>query len=104
MWAYIIYLAVHDNVYQIFGLLVPWILVFGYLRTLPNWGYTATVAIFTPIVIDLGRLPYGDALPAGNYALLRIEENVIGIAIGIVLTLIIFPVFATDLLKDNIQS
>jgi hypothetical protein len=104
MWAYITYLAVNDNVYQTFGMLVPWILFFGYLRLLPSWGYTAAVATITPILIDLGRIPYGNALPAGNYALLRIEENVIGIAVGVFLTLIIFPVFATDVLKDNIQG
>ena len=104
VWAYVIYLAVHDNVYQTFGMLVPWILFFGYLRPLPNWGYTAVMATVTPILIGLGRIPYGNALPAGDFALLRIEENLIGIAVAIILTLIIFPVFAMDLLKDNIQS
>ena len=58
----------------------------------------------TAIVINLGRLPYASQLPGGNYALLRIEENLVGIAIGSVLTLMIFPVFAIDLLKENIQS
>ncbi len=53
---------------------------------------------------SLGRIPYGDVLPAGNYALLRIEENLVGIGVAIILTLIIFPVFVIDLLKDNIQS
>jgi hypothetical protein len=104
MWAYITYLAVHDNVYQTFGMLVPWILVFGYVRSLPNWTYAVIMATITPILINLGRIPYGDALPAGNFALLRIEENLVGIGIAIVLTIVIFPVFATDLLKDNIQS
>jgi hypothetical protein len=74
------------------------------MKLLPNWTYTATIAAITPIVIDLGRLPYGDALPAGDFALLRIEQSFIGITIAAVLTLIIFPVFAIDLLKDSIQS
>jgi hypothetical protein len=104
MWAYITYLSVYDHVYHTFGMLVPWILAFGYLRLLPNWGYAATVAAFTPILITLGRIPYGDAVPAGNYALLRIEENLVGIAVAIILTIIIFPVFAIDVLKNNIQS
>jgi hypothetical protein len=104
MWAYVTYLSVHDNVYQTFGMLVPWIIVFGYLRTFPSWGYTAVVATITPVLISLGRIPYGDALPTGNYALLRIEENLVGIGVAIILTLVIFPVFAIDLLKDNIQS
>ena len=104
MWAYVTYIAVNDDVYKTFGMLVPWIIVFGYLKLLPEWGYAATVAAFTPILITLGRIPQGDSLPAGNYALLRIEENLVGIAIAVVLTLVIFPVFAIDSLKNNIQS
>ncbi|CAF0897883.1 unnamed protein product [Didymodactylos carnosus] len=50
------------------------------------------------------RLPFGDAVPAGNYALLRIEEKLIGILIEIFLAMGIFPVFAIDLLKENIQK
>ncbi|CAF4474994.1 unnamed protein product [Rotaria sp. Silwood2] len=69
-----------------------------------KWGDTASVALFTPILINLGRLPHGDTLPAGNYALLRIEENFVGTAIASILTVTIFPVFAIDLLKENIQK
>jgi hypothetical protein len=104
VWAYVTYLCVHDNVYQTLGMLSPWIFVFSYLKLLPNWDYTATVAAFTAVLINLGRLPFGDTLPAGNYALLRIEENFVGITIAVILTLLIFPIFAIDLLKDNIQS
>ena len=103
-WAYVTYLSVHDNTYQTLGMISPWIFLFSSLRLLPNWGYTATVATFTPFVINLGRLPYGDALPAGNYTLLRIEESFVGIIIAVVLALLIFPIFAIDLFKDNIQS
>lgn len=104
MWSYITYLLVRDQIFETFVLLIPWISVFAYLRLVPTWGYTAVVALFTPILINLGRLPYGDALPAGNYALLRIEENFVGILIAGVLTLIIFPVFAIDVLKGSIRS
>ncbi|CAF5210237.1 unnamed protein product, partial [Rotaria magnacalcarata] len=98
------YLSVNDNVYNTLGMLVPWIFIFGYLRSLPEWGYAAAVAAFTPVLINLGRIPYGDIVPGGDYALLRIEENLVGIAIAIVLTLVIFPVFAIDILKNNIQG
>jgi hypothetical protein len=104
MWSYITYLLVHDNIFETFLILIPWIFLFSYLRLFPKWGYTAAVASFTPILVNLGRLPYGDALPAGNYALLRIEENLVGIIIAIILTMTIFPVYAIDLLKENIQS
>ncbi|CAF1333701.1 unnamed protein product [Adineta steineri] len=104
MWSYITYLLVHDNIFQTFLVLIPWIFLFGYLRLYPKWAYTAAVAAITPVLINLGRLPYGDKLPAGNYALLRIEENLVGILIAIILTMTIFPVFAIDLLKENIQK
>jgi hypothetical protein len=103
MWAYATYLAVGEDSYKIFGMLVPWLLLFGYLKLLPEWDYSATVAASTPIVVNLGRL-YGDVFRQGNHVLLRIEETIIGIGLGIVLTILIFPIFAVDLLKLNIQS
>jgi hypothetical protein len=84
-------------------MLVPWLLLFAFLKLLPRWDYTATVAASTPILINLGRL-YETNLPQANYALLRIQENLIGIGLGIALTMLIFPVFAVDLLKKNIQG
>ncbi|CAF1021837.1 unnamed protein product [Rotaria sordida] len=104
IWAYITYLLVHDNAYLTLVTLSPWIFIFAYLRLLPYWGYTAIVAAFTPILINLGRLPFGDAVPAGNFALIRIQESFVGITIAVILTLLIFPIFAIDLLKDNIQT
>jgi len=53
---------------------MPWIFVFSYLRLFPKLSYTAVVFVFTPILINLGRLLYGDTLPASNYALIRIEK------------------------------
>jgi hypothetical protein len=84
-------------------MLVPWLLVFGYLKLLPRWDYTATVAASTPIVVNLGRL-YGDVFRQGNYFFLRIQKTIIGIGLGVVLTIIIFPIFAVHSLKANIQG
>lgn len=104
IWAYVTYLSVADDSYKTLGMLAPWVLIFGYLKLVPDWGYTATVAAFTPVLINLGRLPLGDTVPAGDFALLRIEESFVGMGIAVVLTIVIFPIFAIDLLKDNIQS
>jgi len=98
MRSYITYLLVHNNIFETFLVLTPWIFLFSYLRLFPKWDHTAIVASFTPILINLGRLTYGDAAPTGNYALLRIEENLV----GIILTMSIFPVFVIDLLEENI--
>ena len=54
--------------------------------------------------IGWALLVYTTPLPEENFILLRIEENVIGIALSVILTVIISPVFAIDLLKKNIQS
>ena len=98
MWAYITYLAVKENIYQTFGMLVPWILFFGYVKSFPNWTYTAVVAIFTPIIINLGRLSYTTPVPEEDFIILRIEENIIGIGLAFLLTLLVIPIFAFDLL------
>jgi hypothetical protein len=73
------------------------------LKLLSQWDHTATVAASTSIVINLGRL-YGNVLQQGNYVLLRIQETIIGIGLSVILTLLIFPIFAVDLLKANIQG
>jgi hypothetical protein len=104
MWAYITYLSSGNDVYPTLLMLAPWIFFCGCMKLYPQWGYTVTVAASTPIIVNLGRLPYGDLIPAGNYALLRIQENLVGICIALVLTLAVFPIFAIDLLKQNIES
>jgi hypothetical protein len=103
MWAYAIYAAVGENIYKIFGMLIPWFFICGYLFLIPQWNNTATIAASTPIVVNLGRL-YGNASPQGDYALFRIEDTIIGVGLGAVLTILIFPVFAVDSLKSNIQG
>ena len=103
MWAYLTYLSVGDSVYKTVLMLGPWIFFCGYMKLYPQWAYTVTVAASTPIVVNLGRLPFADTLPAGDFALLRIQQNVIGIAIALGLTFLIIPVFAIDLLKENIH-
>jgi hypothetical protein len=103
MWAYVIYIAVGTDIYETFGMLVPWLLLFGYLKLSSKWDNTAVVAASTPIVTNLGRL-YNIELPEVNYVILRIQDNVIGIGLGIVLTILIFPIFAVDLLKSSIQG
>ena len=62
------------------------------------------MSISTPIMIHLDGLPYASLVSGGNYVLLRIEENLVGICVGSVLSLIIFSAFAMNVLKTDIQS
>lgn len=103
MWAYVIYVAVGPEPLKILGMMVPWTFLCGYLRLFPEWDYTAAVAASTPILVNLGRL-YATDLPQVNYVVHRIQENVIGIGLGIFLTMVIVPIFAIDLLKSNIHG
>ncbi|CAF1032359.1 unnamed protein product [Adineta steineri] len=103
MWSYAIYLAVGEVLYKICVMLVPWLFLFGYLKLVSHWDFLAPVAATTPILINLGQT-YGNVLREGNYVLLRIEETIIGIGLGAILTILIFPTFAVDMLKKNIQD
>lgn len=103
MWAYVIYISVGANSYKIMSMLVPWLFLFGYLKLLPRWDYTATVAASTPIFINLGRL-YAKDLPPVDYVIHRIQQNVIGIGLGIIFTICIVPKFAVILLKINTRG
>ncbi|CAF4332394.1 unnamed protein product, partial [Rotaria sp. Silwood2] len=104
MWGYVTCLSAGNDLFRTIIMLCPWIFCCGYMKSYPQWGYTVTIAALTPIIVNLGRLPFADSLPAGNYALLRIQQNVIGISIALVLAIIIFPLFAINLLKENIHT
>ncbi|CAF4839179.1 unnamed protein product [Rotaria sp. Silwood1] len=104
MWAYIVSVTALNNVVQIFGMLAPWIFGCGFLKLVPEWGPTVLVATTTPMMIVLGRLPYYTGAPIDASAVLSIKEIAVALGLGVVLTIIIFPQFAVDLLKENIQS
>ncbi|CAF3245551.1 unnamed protein product [Rotaria sp. Silwood2] len=104
MWAYIVSVTALNNVVQIFGMLAPWIFGCGFLKLVPEWGPTVLVSITTPMMIVLGRLPYYTGAPVDASAVFRIEQIAVALGLGVVLTIIIFPQFAIDLLKENIQT
>ncbi|CAF4173588.1 unnamed protein product [Rotaria sp. Silwood2] len=104
MWAYIVCVTALNNVVQIFGMLSPWIFGCGFLKLVPEWGPTVLVATTTPMIIVLGRLPYYTVAPVDASAVLRIKEIAVALGLGVVLTIIIFPQFAVDLLKENIRT
>jgi hypothetical protein len=45
-----------------------------------------------------------DSLSGENYSLLRIEQNFVGISLGLVVAIMFFPIFSIDLLKENIRK
>ena len=97
VFGYLCYLAVGNAKYHFFGLMVPWILVCTYARYSPSWSYAGTIATITPLIIILGNT-VGQYAPE-DYAILRIQENVLGICLGAVLNLLLFPISAADTLN-----
>ena len=97
IYGYLCYLAVGTSTYHFFAMMVPWILICTYARFNLSWSYAGTIATITPIVIILGNT-VGQFAPE-NFAILRIEENVLGILLGAALNLLLFPISAADSLN-----
>ena len=96
-YGYLCYLAVGTSTYHFFAMMVPWVLVCTYARFNLSWSYAGTIATITPILIILGNT-VGQYAPA-NFAILRIQENVLGICLGAALNLLLFPISAADSLN-----
>ena len=97
IYGYLCYLAVGTSTYHFFAMMVPWILICTYARFNLSWSYAGTIATITPIVIILGNT-VGQFAPE-DFAVLRIEENVLGILLGAALNLLLFPISAADSLN-----
>lgn len=82
---------------------VPFLLLCGLIKQNRQWGYFGSVAVTTGLIVSLGRNAYLDPL-VGDYSLLRIQQNVMGILLSLACSFITVPVFAIDLLKLNIVS
>jgi hypothetical protein len=91
------------NLYHIIGMYIPLLFVCGLIKQNKQWSYFGSITVTTGLIITLGRAAYIDPV-AGNYSLLRIQENVIGILLALVMSLISVPVHAVDLLKLNITG
>jgi len=116
IYGYFIYIAVtHNNpnetfdltnietVYKVMGLMAPFSLVCGVIRQNKQWSYFGFLANITALLVTLGRVPYQFPV-AGDYSLLRIQENALGICLSFVVSLITIPVFGLDLLKGHMRD
>lgn len=102
VYGYLAYSAVGNNMYYLLAMLLLWVFVMSYIRASQNYAYIGVIGSATAIIVTIGRIPYTDPIQ-GNYALLRIQQNSLGIAIALVVNLVVFPVLASDLIKHNIS-
>ena len=91
------------------ALLFLWMLVCAPFRLHPRWSYGGTVAIFTAPVVMFGWARYGaTVLSPSDLALARIQENVIGVLVYLVIDYVWWPNTATTklatVLKMNLRA
>ena len=97
----------NSRVGGLLALLFLWMVVCAPFRLHPRWFYAGTVAMFTAPIITVGWKLYGPAfLSPGDLALARIQDNVVGCLVYLVLDYAVLPTTATGkllgLLKGNI--
>jgi hypothetical protein len=114
IYSYFIYVAITNNnpsnefivgdtptLYYILAMVVPFALLNGMIKQNKNWSYFGSISITTCMIVTFGRLPYHSPPPA-NYSLLRIQENLVGMLLLFVCSVITVPVLAIDEFKMNL--
>ena len=86
------------------ALLFCWMVVCAPFRLHPRWFYAGTVAMFTAPIIAIGWMSYGAAfLSPGDLALARIQDNILGCLMYLVLDYLVLPTTATGKLLTLLQ-
>jgi hypothetical protein len=103
IYSYFIYIAVEIDSNAILAMFVPFIFINGFIRQSKTWSYFGSIAVTTALIVTYGRIAYIDPV-IGNYSLLRIQQNALGILVGLMTSLLTIPTFGADYLKLNIQN
>ena len=98
---YLILLAFPDNYGGSIPLLVLWNLPMQFIVISPSLAYLGSLATFTPIIIVFGFSTAGQGLTLERFALARMLEIVIGVAIALALSSVLWPVSSIRLLRSE---
>ena len=98
---YLILLAFPDNYGGSIPLLVLWNLPMQFIVISPSYAYLGALATFTPIIIVFGFSTAGEGLTLERFALARMLEIVIGVAIALALSSVLWPVSSIRLLRSE---
>ena len=100
IYSYFVFLAVGSNFYHTIAMFIPFLLLCGVIRQNKQWSYFGSISSTSGLIVTFGLTSYQNA-PLGDFALLRIQENAIGVLLCFAISIITVPVFAADLLKLN---
>lgn len=64
-------------------------------------GIFRSIASSTAQIVTCGRIPYANPV-IGDYSLLLIQQNAVGMMLGLVTTILLFPILSIDILKTYI--
>eukprot|EP01036_Dinobryon_divergens_P024891 gene24891-33383_t len=100
LYSYFVYIAVGMEIdYQIL-MFVPFILMCGIVKQNKSWAYFGSISSTTAQIVTFGRVAFVDPV-VGDYVLLRIQENAMGIVLILLISLMALPKLARDLLNLN---
>lgn len=107
IYSYFVFIAVgadlDKDIYPIIGMLVPWVFLCMIVKQNKAWSYFGSISITTALMITFGRNQVLVPI-VGDYVLLRVQENAVGIMLAFTITLLTFPLFAIEGLKMNISE
>ena len=100
---YLVLLAFGSNWYGVIPLLAVWVMPCQFIQA-SSYNYLGALAAFTPIVIVFGHdmSAAAAALSAERWSLARMEEIIIGIAVALAISTVLWPVSSIRLLRSEI--
>ena len=100
LFSYFVYIAVGVELNNQIAMFAPFILACGIVKQNKQWSYFGSISSTTAQIVTFGQV--GVLLvPVGNYVLLRIQENAVGILLVFTISLATIPKLAIDILKLN---
>jgi len=100
LYSYFVHIAVGlETNYQIL-MFMPFILFCGIVKQNKSWSYFGSISSTTAQIVTFGRVAFVNPV-LGDYVLLRIQENAVGIVLILLISLMTLPKLARDLLNLN---
>ena len=102
LWGYIVLLAFPHDWYGSISLLVLWNIPMQFVQA-SSYAYLGSLAVFTPIVVVFGYSLAGAGLTIERFTLERMLEIIIGVAIALALSSVLWPTSSIRLLRSEMM-
>lgn len=109
IYAYFVSISVAaDLLWQVL-MIAPFIFLCALWKQSKNWSYFGSISSSTCLIVVFGYASFVETSASPNdhyndYVLLRIQQNALGVLIGLALAVIGIPTLAVDLLKLNVHD